>query len=457
MSQGVWQQDENGRSVIRLPLPSALMGRSGEATDTSRPMLIAWLAMLAFGQIFRTTFLIRQRDREDYGSLDLYNLINVGLVGLTLLTFALSPRIQKRLGEIWQSPLRWFLIYYGLAGLTFLYASSMVFAVYRSLEMMTNITLAGLIMLMAPSQDAARRFLVWGSLLAICSNFAWHVLSFGLTPTGIKSNNYPVVAVLGLLFCIGTIQSGQKTKWFYPKLLLPAFFFFWTAGTSSASMISGLFGYGVMMMVSKRGNVNVVGIILLGAAAYIFATFFAEPVMQFLFPGKDLENIESMSGRMAMWQGYLQGIMERPIQGWGFPTGEKEYLRMAFDRIVVMSAHNSLISVAINTGLVGLGVFLIAMFDTARWSFRGAALQHPEARVLMAVLAAAYLNSMSYPVIGSHWFWTSTFFFGYVAYGAFYVWQPRQPVGAGGWGRITLRWTTARDNDSPPPTGPPVT
>lgn len=450
MATGVWEQDEAGRTRVRIALPASLM--AGAGNNAAQWLIAAWLGLLAFLQIFRNTFLVRQRDRDDYTSLDLYNMINVAAVLLALATFVMAPPIHRALKRLWDGPLRWYIVFYILAGLTFVYASSMVFAIYRSLEMVANILLAGLIMIFAGSRDAARRVLLWGALAGLVSNFTWHALTFGISPSGLKSNNYPVVALMGMIMCVGLIQGGVKTRLLYPKILLPLFVFFWIAGTSSASMISGLFGIGVMLMVSKRGRVNIPGIALLGIVAYISATFLAEPLLEFLFPGKSLERIGGLSGRWSMWMGYMQAIVERPIHGWGFPTGEKEYLRIALGGVSVMSTHNSVLSVLVNTGLIGFSAFMIAIVQTVVWCFKGASAENPEARVMMGAIAAVLLNSMSYPIIGSHWFWTSTYFFALVAYMGLYVAGPAEQEGAGKY-RVLFRWAPATTQPPSTPSG----
>jgi O-antigen ligase len=146
---------------------------------------------------------------------------------------------------------------------------------------------------------------------------------------------------------------------------------------------------------------------------------------KWLMPGKTPEQIATMHGRTDMWKRYYKGIKERPILGYGFPVGEKKARKLEDGTVFgTASAHNSVIGVAINTGIVGLVLVFIGSIQILLATNSSITAGRSGGITIVAVLATAFLNSMAYPVMGSHWFWPTTVVMGIVGIGVCYVWRP---------------------------------
>ena len=72
--------------------------------------------------------------------------------------------------------------------------------------------------------------------------------------------------------------------------------------------------------------------------------------------------MESGSGREALWMAYLRGWLESPLVGHGFIVGEKGAVAAKYIAFATNTAHNMMISVLINTGLVGMAFWIAFLY-----------------------------------------------------------------------------------------------
>ncbi len=69
-----------------------------------------------------------------------------------------------------------------------------------------------------------------------------------------------------------------------------------------------------------------------------------------------MEKIENGSARKAIWEAAFKLWDENPLMGNGLIVGERRIV--GYIGLAVISAHNSFISVLVNTGIVGMVIFM---------------------------------------------------------------------------------------------------
>ena len=178
-------------------------------------------------------------------------------------------------------------------------------------------------------------------------------------------------------------------------------------GTSGASNASFLFVILFLFVMKRNSFISFLFLFLVSLISYFLWISFQDQILNIVFPGKKLESIQTGTGRKGMWAIYLDGFLQKPIFGFGFPTGEKEGDR--FGWMVTSSSHNMLISAAINSGIIGLSLllaFLIKYYNYCRkmWLVLG----YTEFRWILGGFLIIAINSLSLPAIGSTWMWMTS-------------------------------------------------
>jgi hypothetical protein len=105
--------------------------------------------------------------------------------------------------------------------------------------------------------------------------------------------------------------------------------------------------------------------------------------------------------------------------GRGFASGERSI--EVLGSIAVNSAHNSVLSVAVNTGAVGVLFFCLGFYSVMFTLYRADLMGHSVAYPVLVALVVGLINSMSYPLVGSDWKYVTTPFLGIVAYASVFL------------------------------------
>lgn len=181
----------------------------------------------------------------------------------------------------------------------------------------------------------------------------------------IHKNGLGWASVLGAIvfgYMMGRSAGGARRAW----LALLVLSLILAVGASSATALVALVAVGLASPL--RGAIRLRGLDLMlvvtllaafGLIAGIFFTASANAILTAL--GKDL----TLTGRVELWRFALQSIMAQPIGGYGFdsffldpgPHGGLK-LRLIIDW-AAPHIHNSWLQVALDLGLVGLGLFII--------------------------------------------------------------------------------------------------
>jgi hypothetical protein len=403
------------------------------------------LLLIIFGQVMRVSLLIRKRDAASFAAVDPLNAITILLLfgGLLLL---LTPRGSVVLRKIFRSPLRFFMFYFALCGVSALWSGEMAYTVFRSAELLVNTVLMCWIIYELKTLEVALLSLIRFAAVWLVFGMLGKMRLVGIGMF-INDNASACVAALGLVMTLGAWKEGIIRP---HKLLLPGAVFAGglLSGLSSASNVSAILGVSLVMVgIRHKSALFVQALVAVVVLSIGWNVIQSGVFNEWLMPGKTQAQIESLHGRTEMWRRYYKGIKERPILAYGFPVGEKR-VRVLEDgtKFGAASAHNSIIGVAINTGVVGLVLTALAAMQMLMATHVSLTAGRAGGVTMVAVMATAFLNSLSYPVIGSHWNWPTTVVQGLAGIGLCYVWLP--PRGTTG-RRRRLRTQPRRGAESP--------
>jgi exopolysaccharide production protein ExoQ len=108
-------------------------------------------------------------------------------------------------------------------------------------------------------------------------------------------------------------------------------------------------------------------VLLLGLGGTLFALGHTDAI--FAFIGKDA----SLTGRTDVWRESFAAVLQRPLLGAGwdvFWMGPEADAIRDLVHWQTPHSHNAFLDLALNTGLVGLGIFLASLFDCLRRALR---------------------------------------------------------------------------------------
>jgi len=146
-----------------------------------------------------------------------------------------------------------------------------------------------------------------------------------------------------------------------------------------------------------------------------------ELVRHLLFPGKTEKEIETAHGRTLIWKLYWHKFLQSPILGYGFGI-----ISGGRDKALAALSHNSLFTVLIGTGSVGLMMF--GLFAARLWqSTLGKIWRRGPGMVgFVGALAATFVNSMGIPLLADRWLTSSVVFVWLLGLFFIHVLNPQQ-------------------------------
>ena len=297
---------------------------------------------------------------------------------------------------------KYFIAYYILALFSFLWAGHFFAIAFKAIEVISCFLLIGIIILSLKSFKEGILYMIFLSTIITWSDIINYNLKYGFG--FYHTNGYTLTALIGLLLALGAIKFklfSYKNLKYYIWLCAYGLFF----GTSSASYISFIIGLIVLYSYNKQGF-NLLKTIFICLILYTFYIIASDLIFTYLFYGKSLEGIENGSGRAAIWEAAYQSFLSRPFLGGGFVIAERSLGKWGINGINVLSAHNTFISVIVNTGIIGLIIFLLFLF---KWIYKlfYKSNNNVYARILFPLAIASIVNCNTMPAIGSDWNYTS--------------------------------------------------
>ena len=137
---------------------------------------------------------------------------------------------------------------------------------------------------------------------------------------------------------------------------------------------------------------------------------FAGPVIEFLTRGESAEKIGTFNRRTEIWTLAWESFLSRPLHGLGFTSAKGVF----FDETGLGGAHNALINVMIDTGLIGLfwwvmliGAACVATFRIGRQRYDrfvpigATGSDRSDRLILIGILMSSLINSITTEGLGA--------------------------------------------------------
>ncbi len=184
-----------------------------------------------------------------------------------------------------------------------------------------------------------------------------------------------------LLLAAGALTLSQrKYRFFYVTVMIIACIAL-ILTRSRTSFVGSLIVLFIMFLLSSpfsmRKTIIVLGIVLgTIVIAFVSVNFFEYDFSLFssgIHLGRDIYNLDTLNGRLKIWNLCIQYVADRPVIGHGYEGFWNLVHIYQLSSLVgwgLPSAHSAYIDLLLNVGLVGLGIFLVMILVGLRESFR---------------------------------------------------------------------------------------
>ncbi len=422
------------------------MGRQAPVVVPVRPGDKALQRILLFLMVVllvRATVFERSRDLGKYAEVDSLALAQASIVALCGLIVVVTPRLSECRQRVLRGPLRFLLYYYGFAALSAAWSSRPFFSLYRAGEYGVHVFLAAGIFSVAENRKAATRLLLGGWAAMAVLHLVERFKLGGYSPSNVSlhTNTYAIVGVFGFIFCFDMLTESRRDPGVLPDVstrasLGGAFVSAVLAliGTSATAIVAAFAGFSVLAL--NRFKILVLFMVIGSILAMLSVGFLEDSVTGrqdgvatfsgLLLGGKSTDQLVTATGRTRIWERLWDGFKESPVVGYGFGVAEREGQR--FGTVALANSHNAVISVAVNTGTVGLCLFGLAILAIGWAAYSAVHRREPHALGCFAVLVTGFVNSMAWPLVGSEWKGYCTSFIWVLGYASQWVWYRRDPA-----------------------------
>jgi hypothetical protein len=347
--------------------------------------LLLWLHPLFLAVVFR------RRDFEEYATIDMSALLQIGFVCICAVYLAsvVSPHKRGLPKILFRPPLCYFFVYVVVCALSSLWSIYPLYTAYRAFECLV------FLLLITVALDNLRRFpedivewIVGRAFLCVCCSLimqrAWimSVISGGLTPETMRQNG--IVAILDVspvLFLALFISKRKLLKCF---LSLPC-------AISASTRIYMGFVIGLLCgLASDRKKKPHAIPFILGISALLILLVGTTAVIHIFFVGKSQDAIVTGTGRFPFWRTLLELGMKSPLIGKGFSVGERAVT--IEEGSSVWQAHNSLIAAFMGCGLLGLVPMMLFFSSMVRLSLRQKVRPEWRTGLVASVVMATFIS-----------------------------------------------------------------
>ena len=422
------------------PAPTSL-SEITPVLDSARSRLVPfalWVLLLAWTA--RVTIFIRQRSETEFADVDVLAAVEIFIVFVVLVTVLVSARVLPLWSKTAGTSVRILFYYYILSAISASWSPLPEYSLYRAFEFI--VLLMGVLVALSYAPNflkAERAILIVSTIVIVFSMYVivnvkglslssdtWQrSLSSDTWQRTLHTNSYSASAAILFCYCLGEYFQSDKNrrkalKWFglfaFAALAL---------GTSASSNVAATFGVLLVAVLSR----NVMMFVICGFLLILFLSISFLGVIDFdgsvikvaLFPGKTEEQIYSLHGRLAGYKGLLRVFYDSPIIGHGFAvlTTVKGY-------VFSNAPHNSLLSVLLGTGLVGMLPVLVYVFRTLRELLKTVIPRRPGSIGCAAAIVTGLVNSQGMPLVLDEWEESTLVFICVTAFSVLFVYLPHK-------------------------------
>ena len=356
------------------------------------------LVLLAVSLVSRREFFIRQRSSAQYDTVDSHALIEIGIVGLALLLVLIIPRVREAASMLRNCSIGLLAVYCSFGIATSLFSRNLKYSAFFAGEYLSQVLLLFAIFVLCASKVDVVKVFVRTSIVVTLLAVGFKIYYFGFSGTlyDYKSNGGGACGAMLFVYCF-VYFMGET----YPRELKKTLIAGMVVGvaalaltTSAASIISTAFGVAISSLLAGRGKGPLLALVTLMVVGGLARP---DTAIGILFPGKSTRQIESMHGRTQLWESSVGLVSENPWFGYGYAMAAK------IGHLGGTNLHNSLMSVIVGNGLIGLSIFAFAVFACYRESQYLWMRKIPGAMPACVALATGLVNANTISFYGEDW------------------------------------------------------
>lgn len=362
------------------------------------PKPIWILTLVEFIFISRKTIFNVSREVGDYSAtIDSSTSLAILGIACSLICIVQYSKFTKYIHKMMAA----LIMVYIVAALSFLWAGNMFSILFKATEVFANIYIIGIILILLFQSCNIKQTIFFIIIFCLIATYSEALAEMARKGIGFHHTNaYSYSAMIALLLCIGSLRFGlfkfAELKW--PIILASIA---WIGGTSTASYIACLAGL-FLLYSSNKSGLNIQNAIIILVLCIIFYTIAGDIVYSFIRAGHSEAEMRSGTGRSTIWEAAYMSFKDNPILGSGFIIGERELGPKYGFGFRQLSAHNAFLSVLVNTGLIGLFIFIrflykwgVILYRNSRWNVLST--------ILLPIYISIVINSATCPSIGSDW------------------------------------------------------
>ena len=400
--------------MLSAPLQESMVARK----SSQKVAWLIWIAHFAF----ITRHKIFERSRLDFDTLDAYAAADVLVVSILIIILLISSKTSQFLSSVYKLSAFWLLLYYLLCALSATWSLRPVYSFYRSIEFM--VFFVSLVVALSYSGDfeKAEKRVLFLATLSVFVQMGQHMREgIPLSLTAWHTNAYSASAAVIFVYCAGEYMALVKEKLCEDRSRRKMLFIYGcmslsllALGTSSGSNVAALIGLVIILLVQRK--IGLMMVIIFASIPFFILSGGIDMLMQVIFPLKSEQAIETLGGRMMVWNYYYERIADSPLLGYGLGVSPTTggWVWMTY-------SHNFVISILMGTGLLGFFIFFLFLIKLAAELIRALRGNIKGSMGIMAAMAAGFVNSLAMPMIADRWFTASFAFLSFFALFILYV------------------------------------
>lgn len=400
--------------IVDVVTPSTVQPLAMTSPRTSRWQTVlvcaAAILLMAFSE-FR--FRVRSNVAAVSGSVDLAVMLELaayaGVGAFLLLAVLPAPRLRQPTAVQF-----FFRAWVGLTALSCLWSPVRLFAVARAGQLIVIGLVSAALLTSARRRDfhMLSRWYVAMMAAAVLSGWWWHIPVSRLQADRFSFMAVHPVAAGSMLAVAGVIGFGYVFQ-FIDYHWTPGLIGNWSRG---AYLVATLICWGGLIATRTRGAIlaAVAGVVVIwilalrrqnrppavalaACVAAVGALLGSESAVKFVLRGQSAEALSTLNNRFPLWEAAISRAGERPLTGWGLSSTRYIFLK----EIGLGGAHNAPLNVLVETGAIGLALWVGLLGAMALALLRLRRSSHGDVPMLAGLLTVLVVNSLTTEGLGA--------------------------------------------------------
>ncbi|NLA35763.1 MAG: O-antigen ligase family protein [Actinobacteria bacterium] len=372
----------------------------------------AWPAVLGILMILGTEYKFRLRELDDSlsATVDLAILVELGIyafVTIYLVAYVANP-------PRWYRPtaIQFFMRAYAAAML-----ASVVYSTYFMLGAVRGAQLCVMVIYATAVAGYARRqqvLMLAHAYVALVTASVFVGLVYRVPYSELQANRFNWLYVhsvtagamlaLGITVALGLATNHSRfrlggSRWPRPLyvvallVMTAALVATQTRGALAACVVGVFVVIFLTVPARERLPLGVLGLAGLG----LTVAAFWDTILTYVTRGESAESLATVNSRTELWALAYELVLQRPLTGWGLTASRGVF----YDKIGLGGAHNAFVNVAVDGGLLGLGLWLALVVAIGVGIARLQRIRHADAPLLGGTLACLLVNGLTVEGVGT--------------------------------------------------------